>query len=117
MKIARKEDTFKPQYKEEVREWKKGPPVNWREYEIDDEAIIPYGKYKGQEAEMIRYDDFYWKWMHSQQLWGDWGLVKLRYEKPKRTGVGTYWNEWYNVIEMIIVDQPSTPVEQDWLVS
>ena len=117
MKIARKSDE-KPQYKEEIREWKIPDDINHRTHKIVyDEPIPGKSKYSGKTLGWVKEnDESYWHWLYTNRLYVVWGLTALREpEKPKRTGIGEEWSNEYRVLEMIIVDQPSTPVEQSWL--
>lgn len=80
----KKKDEFKPQYENKPQEYKQAPPVDWSIYKIDLDAIVPFGKYAGKRAEYIwSEDEHYWDWMKANNIFGSWGLVKLRNSAPK----------------------------------
>jgi len=83
---------FTPVYnKNEDKGFKKGPPVDWKLYELDMDKLLPFGKYSGRTLGYVKeIDDWYFSWMEEKAVFGDWGLVKLRKEPQKLN------NEQYN---------------------
>lgn len=115
MQLARKVES-KTQFKQEEQQYKKALPVDWRLWEIDYSAVIPHGKFKDCIVEDIVTEDWYWKFMMENNLFGSWGLVKLKksVEQTKQALFhsetdGCYWKE------IMVFEYQSEPVPEEWL--
>ena len=113
MALIRRTEEHKPQQKSEpVKQFKKPVPVDWKRYELDPAAQLPYGKFIGRTVEYIQAnEEWYWSWLMDNNLLGSWGLVREReQQKPRAMGteVGDMW------MCLVVYDRPSIPAPTEW---
>lgn len=59
------------------KEAKKTAPVNKITINIDYEALVPFGKYKGKKLIWVKeHDNKYYSWMKKEGMIDKWSLVK-----------------------------------------
>jgi hypothetical protein len=86
MNIKPKKETT-PYQKTNTSKSYKPVTVDWKQYIVDVEALIPYGKHINKTVAWLqKNDENYWSWLVSQSLLGQWGLVKAR-EVQKPTAI------------------------------
>lgn len=83
MQLKRKQETPQ-QTGAEPPKYKKAPPIDWSLYEVDYDAVLPYGKYQGHTLGLVeKADERYYLWMIGNNIIAEWALIKLKKSKNK----------------------------------
>ena len=78
MKLTRKTDIKPPE--------KKAEPIDWKIYEVDDTALIPYGKWAQSTLQEVKEQDSnYYKWILTNDMIESWGLYKIKGHTKKKS--------------------------------
>jgi len=69
--------------------------VDWKQYIVDVEALIPYGKHINKTVAWLqKNDEGYWSWLVNQSLLGQWGLIQAREVEKPRTYTADDSSRW-----------------------
>lgn len=94
MNFGTKKEFNSFQKKDEPVKQYKNVYVDWKLMEVDEDAILPHGRYAGETLEYVmENDDNYYLWMVKNSLIGNWGLVRLKQQKKKQTMKDYYVND------------------------
>lgn len=69
--------------------------VDWKQFVVDVDATLPYGKHIGKTVAWLqKNDEGYWSWLISQSLLGQWGLIRVREVEKPRTYTADDSSRW-----------------------
>lgn len=100
---------------------KEQEPVDWSIFEVDYQAVIPYGKQQGMTLEWVKKnDDNYYRWMFKEDMIEKWGLYKVKGRTARKKTKEKLWNPWYNAdtgetyMGYREINTKTLPVDESW---
>jgi hypothetical protein len=100
MNIKPKKEAIPYQKTEAGKPYGKPVTVDWKVYELDPSAVLPYGKFVGKTVSHIQAnEEWYWNWIVDNNVFAAWGLLRDKPQKKLYSNYTDGTSRWVGVVE------------------